>query len=104
MNTSDSEEDVCNERTALVQSQSPSVPNYNREPGLNPQDGEPKRVSDLFFPFSLTNKIWGQTLGLKNNRQIGLSAQKPEQRNIFYGDARSQLKRYYGEMSDTGEL
>lgn len=49
MNTSDSEEEVCNERTALVQSQSPSVPNYHREPGLNPpQDGEPKRVCDFF--------------------------------------------------------
>ncbi|XP_076145068.1 presenilin-2 [Alosa pseudoharengus] len=44
MNTSDSEEEVCNERTALVQPESPSVPNYNRDPDMNlPQDGEPKR-------------------------------------------------------------
>ncbi|KAL2086501.1 hypothetical protein ACEWY4_017560 [Coilia grayii] len=44
MNTSDSEEEVCNERTALVQSQSPPLPNYHEEPDLNhPQDAEPKR-------------------------------------------------------------
>lgn len=54
MNTSDSEEEVCNERTALVQSQSPSVPNYNRDPGLNPHpDGEPKRVSYFSIFFSV---------------------------------------------------
>ncbi|XP_037545571.1 presenilin-2 [Nematolebias whitei] len=37
MNTSDSEEDVYNERTALVQSESPVVPSYRPDPGLNPE-------------------------------------------------------------------
>uniref|UniRef100_W5K581 Presenilin n=1 Tax=Astyanax mexicanus TaxID=7994 RepID=W5K581_ASTMX len=44
MNTSDSEEDACNERTALVQSESPSLPSYTRQ--TDPQHGttEPKRA------------------------------------------------------------
>ncbi|XP_062398183.1 presenilin-2 [Sardina pilchardus] len=44
MNTSDSEEEVCNERTALVQPESPTVPSYNRDSDMDlPQDGELKR-------------------------------------------------------------
>ncbi|XP_063068781.1 presenilin-2 isoform X2 [Engraulis encrasicolus] len=43
MNTSDSEEEACNERTALVQSQSPPLPNYNQDDLTPPQDVEPKR-------------------------------------------------------------
>ena len=46
MNTSDSEEEVCNERTALVQTQSPTLPNYNRDHDMDlPEDVEPKGVS-----------------------------------------------------------
>ncbi|XP_030635916.1 presenilin-2 [Chanos chanos] len=40
MNTSDSEDDSYNERTALVQSESPSLPSYNH---TLPQNTEPKR-------------------------------------------------------------
>lgn len=43
MNTSDSEEDIYNERTALVQSESPVVPSYRPDPGLNPEQ-QSKRV------------------------------------------------------------
>ncbi|XP_013887545.1 presenilin-2 [Austrofundulus limnaeus] len=38
MNTSDSEEDAYNERTALVQSESPVVPSYKPDPGSGPED------------------------------------------------------------------
>ncbi|XP_026869574.2 presenilin-2 [Electrophorus electricus] len=44
MNTSDSEEDYCNERTALVQSESPSLQPYNRQHDPpHPQDPQAKR-------------------------------------------------------------
>uniref|UniRef100_A0AAR2JM77 Presenilin n=1 Tax=Pygocentrus nattereri TaxID=42514 RepID=A0AAR2JM77_PYGNA len=44
MNTSDSEEDACNERTALVQSESPSLPSYTRQNDPQHSTTEPKRV------------------------------------------------------------
>ncbi|MBN3309192.1 PSN2 protein, partial [Amia calva] len=45
MNTSDSEEDVCNERTALVSAESPTLPVYDHESGLSRStDTETKRV------------------------------------------------------------
>ncbi|XP_051982176.1 presenilin-2 [Xyrauchen texanus] len=44
MNTSDSEEDSYNERSALVQSESPTVPSYSQDHDMSlPQDTEPKR-------------------------------------------------------------
>ncbi|XP_072513617.1 presenilin-2 [Salminus brasiliensis] len=43
MNTSDSEEDACNERTALVQSESPSLPSYTRQNDTQHGTTEPKR-------------------------------------------------------------
>ncbi|XP_051561147.1 presenilin-2 [Myxocyprinus asiaticus] len=44
MNTSDSEEDSYNERSALVQSESPTVPSYNQDHDMSvPQDTEPKQ-------------------------------------------------------------
>uniref|UniRef100_A0AAR2JKJ7 Presenilin n=1 Tax=Pygocentrus nattereri TaxID=42514 RepID=A0AAR2JKJ7_PYGNA len=43
MNTSDSEEDACNERTALVQSESPSLPSYTRQNDPQHSTTEPKR-------------------------------------------------------------
>ena len=45
MNTSDSEEETYNERTALVASEIPPVPSYLEEPDQTlPSDMEPKRV------------------------------------------------------------
>lgn len=45
MNTSDSEEESYNERTALVASEIPPVPSYLEEPDQPlPSDMEPKRV------------------------------------------------------------
>lgn len=43
MNTSDSEEDACNERTALVQSESPSLPSYTRQNDSQHGTTEPTR-------------------------------------------------------------
>ncbi|XP_051559182.1 presenilin-2-like [Myxocyprinus asiaticus] len=44
MNTSDSEEDSYNERSALVQSESPTIPSYSQINDMSlPQDTEPKR-------------------------------------------------------------
>nr|AAH65382.1 Presenilin2 [Danio rerio] len=44
MNTSDSEEDSYNERSALVQSESPTVPSYNQDNAMSlPQDTDSKR-------------------------------------------------------------
>ncbi|XP_066552961.1 presenilin-2 [Amia ocellicauda] len=46
MNTSDSEEDVCNERTALVSAESPTLPVYDHESGLSRStDTETKKRS-----------------------------------------------------------
>ncbi|KTF88400.1 hypothetical protein cypCar_00045459 [Cyprinus carpio] len=44
MNTSDSEEDSYNERSALVQSESPTIPSYNQDHDMSlPQETDSKR-------------------------------------------------------------
>uniref|UniRef100_A0AAR2KD95 Presenilin n=1 Tax=Pygocentrus nattereri TaxID=42514 RepID=A0AAR2KD95_PYGNA len=54
MNTSDSEEDACNERTALVQSESPSLPSYTRQNDPQHSTTEPKRVSVIPEPITFS--------------------------------------------------
>uniref|UniRef100_A0A8C1GRS7 Presenilin n=1 Tax=Cyprinus carpio TaxID=7962 RepID=A0A8C1GRS7_CYPCA len=52
MNTSDSEEDSYNERSALVQSESPTIPSYNQDHDMSlPQETDSKRVSGHEFSF-----------------------------------------------------
>lgn len=51
MNTSDSEEDSYNERSALVPSENPVVPSYRPGPGLAPPSAPPsKQVNPLTLP------------------------------------------------------
>ncbi|XP_073698929.1 presenilin-2 isoform X1 [Garra rufa] len=53
MNTSDSEEDSYNERSALVQSESPTIPSYNQDHDMSlPQETDTKRVSRQRRPVS----------------------------------------------------
>ncbi len=52
MNTSDSEEDSYNERSALVESESPTIPSYNQDHDMSlPQETDTKRVSGHEFSF-----------------------------------------------------
>lgn len=51
MNTSDSEEDSYNERSALVPSENPVVPSYRPGTGLGPPSAPPsKQVNPLALP------------------------------------------------------
>ncbi|XP_061579611.1 presenilin-2 isoform X2 [Cololabis saira] len=47
MNTSDSEEDVYNERSALVQSESPAVPSYTPDSDLSPSEDTPAKKAGV---------------------------------------------------------
>lgn len=50
MNSSDSEEDSYNERSALVQSESPTLPSYNQDHDMSlPEETDTKRVSVGFY-------------------------------------------------------
>ena len=50
MNASDSDEDLYNERTALVPSENPVVPSYRPDPDLTPPNDTPtKRVKVRLF-------------------------------------------------------
>ena len=48
MNASDSDDDVYNERSALVHSEKPTVPSYTPDSDLSPSEDTPtKRVTGL---------------------------------------------------------
>lgn len=71
MNTSDSDEEVCNERTALVQSQSPSVLTYNHE--SDPtflQDGEPHTRQRVVGESSASRRQARATSGRKSPAEM----------------------------------
>lgn len=56
MNASDSDEDIYNERSALVRSESPALPSYIPDSDLTPPNGTPtKRLKVSFRPLSLSS-------------------------------------------------
>lgn len=56
MNASDSDEDIYNERSALVRSESPALPSYIPDSDLTPPNGTPtKRLKVSFRSLSLSS-------------------------------------------------